>query len=423
MAKAEQAKYTPDVLAIFKYRGFKVREIFNRKTKRKEFHTRFQINNKEFCLSENTRPKLQELIDEIYHQEKRAKHNLAVPAAFPLLKEVFEIHAPKISKPHQRKIFERVSSVLLALLPANIKINELKKAHFQKYIDLRLSQFGKQTYKPVLPETIDKELYAVSSALRAAPLYFPELENYQKPVLPKASSGKRKRRRRERLVDKTGELDKLLTELRKPRTGKQTMEVEKHRRRLADDLEFRFETGLRRKEVARLKVKQFDPAENCLWDVIRWKTGTVTKYFPLPVRAREIIEKRLTSGADEFIFTTDGEPVDSDYRTLKTVCNRIGINYGRFRTDGFTAHDFRHNFATEIIQHTDIKTAQEFLGHSNIKQTSDYLHTTKSRMREAIKKSERIDLLSELVIIYKEVRRRKTGLKKFLEKVKKLTEK
>lgn len=312
-----------------------------------------------------------------------------------------------------------MSETLLSLLPDGIKITELKKAHFQSYIDLRRTQTAKVSKKPVLDETIDKELYSISSALAAAPLYFPELDEYQKPQIPKAKPKGQKERRRDRLVDKSGELDRVLAELRKPRTGKQTYFHEAQRRRLADDLEFRFETGLRRKEVARLKKKQYFPKEQSLRKVNRWKTGTITKFFPLSRRAVAIIESRLALSTDsEYIFTDDGEPNESDYRALKTVCQKLNIPYGRFTDGGFIPHDLRHNFASEVIRHTDIKTAQEFLGHSNIQQTNDYLHTTETQMREAIQRRDGIDLTSAVIEIYKDVKRGKIKARKFVERVK-----
>lgn len=83
------------------------------------------------------------------------------------------------------------------------------------------------------------------------------------------------------------------------------------------------------------------------------------------------------------------------------------ILYGKFTDGGFIVHDLRHNFATGILQNSDIETARELLGHSNVQQTIDYLHTNESRMREAIRRKEGIDLKIEIVKIYKAVRRKK----------------
>ena len=399
----------------------KIERYFDKKEKKEKFRTRFQLNNKEFYPSADSRKRLSEIIDEIRASVHRSKYDLIVPQFSPTLEQLFTIHAPRIPKPHQRKIFERVSILFLSLIPDDLKITELKKAHFQKYIDLRRSQFGKQTGQPVLDETIDKELYSISSALRSAPLYFAELDGFQKPEIPKAAKGGK--RRRDRLVNESDELTVLLAELRRGKSGGQTVLTEQHRRRLADDLEFRFETGLRRKEAARLKKAQYVAGESALRNVVRWKTGTVTKFFPLSVRAAAIIESRLKINIGEFVFTKNGEPVESDYRTLREVCKTLGIVYGRYAVGGFVPHDLRRSFATNIIQHTDIETTRELLGHSNITQTSVYLSTNEDRLREAVRKGEKENLLPEIARIYKAVKRGKIRLREMAEIIEKMVKK
>lgn len=399
----------------------KIEKYFDKKEKKEKFRCRFQLNNKEFTPRADTRKRLLEIIDEIRAAEHRSKYELPTVKYSPPLAELFDVHAPRIQKPHQRKIFERVSKTFLSLVPEDIKITELKKSHFQKYIDLRLSQSGVQTKKPISAETVDKELYAISSALKSAPLYFAELEDYQKPPLPKAKTKGKRRPRRERMVNAASELYVLLDELRNPTVGHQTVQSKAHRRRLADDLEFRYETGMRRKESARLLRRQYSREESALRNVVRWKTGTETRFFPLSRRAVEIIESRISENDSEFIFTETGEPVESDYRTLKNVCAHLKINYGRYSDGGFVSHDLRHNFASEIIQVTDIETAKSLTGHTG-NEIFTYLHTSERQQRNAIQKREKRDLTAEIVAVYKDVRRGKTTAKKFVEKVKKLME-
>jgi integrase len=86
-----------------------------------------------------------------------------------------------------------------------------------------------------------------------------------------------------------------------------------------------------------------------------------------------------------YIFTKDGNLVESDYRTLKTSCKTLGIPYGRCTEDGFVPHDLRHNFVSDLICYADIETTRELLDHSNIEQTGDYLHTDERLMRDAIR--------------------------------------
>jgi integrase len=211
--------------------------------------------------------------------------------------------------------------------------------------------------------------------------------------LPK---GFKKKTKRERLVSDK-ELASVISELIKPLTGKQTHAHYFHRARLAHILEFGYWTGLRRKEIARLKFAQYDNEQQALLNVKRWKTDTVTKFFPLGKRAIEIInERRKLQKDSDYIFTPSGQPIESNYRTLKNICEDLKIPYGRFTDGGFVSHDLRHNFGTEILRGSDIETARELLGHSNISQTSTYVHTSAERLRDAVRKRDKIDYDAEL---------------------------
>lgn len=395
----------------------KIEKVFNKKSKIYEHKARFQLNRREFYLKAATRKELLELVDEVRMQENRQALGLPAPTFAPCLSDLFARHEAKIASLRHRTLFNRVSEKFLSLLPSDITVTEIRRAHFQLYIDSRLQESGVQTKRPILPQTINKELYAISAAFANAPLYYPSLDSYRKPVVPRI---KCKRARRERLVSREKELDIILEELRKPRAGKQTERHHFHRVRLADTLEFALLTGMRRKEIARLEWRNYFPSESALRDVVRWKTDTVTKFFPLPVRAIEIIEQRRQIQGDlKFIFSPDGEPVEANYRTLQTVCSDLNIPYGRFTSGGFTAHDLRHNFATEIVQVTDIETAKSLTGHSG-NEIFTYLHTTERRQREAIRKRENKDSAAELIELYKGIKRGKIKARKFLGEIRNL---
>ncbi len=363
------------------------------------------------------------IVAEIRRQENRVKTNekhntgLVVNLYVPTVEEVLEKMLPTIEKKQQQTICKRVFKVFNSILPATLKVNALRKTHFQKYIDLRLSVDSKINKKPVKRQTVYKELYAITSALNKSKLYYESLEKWQVPELPPLPKGFKKKNKRQRLVTKK-ELYALIGELMKEPTGKQTWQHYFHRVRLAHHLEFSALTGLRRKELANLKFSQFDRTENCLINVKRFKTGTVTKMIPLGQREIEIIEKRRElQGDTEFIFTPDGEPIPSHYRTLKTVCKKLKIPYGRNNEDGFIVHDLRHNYATDILKNSDIETARELLGHSNIAQTGTYVHTSEEQMRQAIRKRDKIDYNKKLDSIFEMVKKGKIDLKEFKQKI------
>jgi integrase len=404
----------------------KIWKKVNKQKKREFWHARFMLNGKPFTPVAETKDKLLDLIAEIRSQEAAEQNNkkynldLEVISYIPTAQEVFDEVLKTIPTRHKKVFSKRVYEVFLSLLPAMVKITEIRKTHFQLYIVHRSGQTGKQSKQPIRRSTISKELYAITSALKKAPLYYDSLENWQLPGLPELPKGFNKKNKRQRLVTEK-ELADVIAALMKAPEGKQNFSGHFHRVRLAHQIEFQYWTGLRRKEIARLKFAQYDKSQQAILNVRRWKTETVTKFFPLGKRAIEIINLRreLQKGCD-YIFTDDGEPIASSYRTLKNVCEDLKIPYGRFTDGGFIAHDLRHNFGTEILRETDIETARELLGHSNITQTGNYVHTNTDRMREAVRKRDKIDYNSELKKIFNEVKTGELEELEFNEKIKQL---
>lgn len=391
----------------------KIEKFFNKKESKDQFRARFQLNGKEFRPVADTRKKLNEIIDELRAGQHREKYDLPTVKHFRTVAELFEEHLRRLKLEGDRKkisIFKRVSEKLLDLLPPGILISQLKKAHFQKYIDQRLTEKNPQSEKFILPETVNKERSAIAVAFRNAALYFPELEDAPPVILPKAEA---KKRRRERLVQKQNELFVLLEYLRQPHKHPR---VEKYRRTLADKLEIRYETGLRRKEVDRLKKNQYHASEAALRDVVRWKTGTITKFFPLTGRAVEIIESRLDSDS-EYLFSNNGKSDERVYQTLKQVCGKLGIPYGTHSEDGWVPHDLRRNYATRVIEHADIKTVAELLGHNSTVHTEVYLGTDNSRLKEAVRKSDQGRRHETLKTIYESVKNNDVNLEQFVRKI------
>lgn len=395
----------------------KITKYFDQKENKEKFRARFQLHNKEFRPVADTRKALKEMIDEIRAQEHRAKHSLPVITVivFPTVQELFDKYEARITVKKAKTMFKRVSARFLKLIPEGLKVNELKKAHFQLYADERLKDINKKNNEKILPGTVNKEFYSLGNAFNEAPKIYEEL-NDMEPI--KIEKLEETNRRRERLVSTENELPLLLDYLRKPQRTKTTTN---HRRKLADDLEIRYETGLRRKEVARLKKTQYHAHEAALRDVKRWKTDTITKFFPLTARAVEIIEARIAENTpSEYIFTNTGNPNESVYRTLREVCATLEINYGAYKDGGFVPHDLRHNFATEIIKVTDIETAKSLTGHTG-NHIMTYLHTNENLQRDAMRKREGIELKVELFDLYYEVKGDKIGVDKFIEKVRFLT--
>jgi integrase len=404
----------------------KVWQQYNKRTKKNEWRARFKLNKKNFRPKAETKKELDLIIAEIRRQENREqvneKHNTQfdIISYVPSVEEVFDKILPTVKKHHQKTLSKRVFKTFLSILKPSFKVNLLRQTHFQKYIDLRQGEVSKKAKKPVKLQTIYKELYAITSAFNKSKLYYESLEKWQVPQLPALPKGFKKKNRRQRLVTEK-ELSNVISELMKKPQGKQTYQHHFHRVRLAHRLEFGYLTGLRRKELANLKFSQYDESKKALLNVKRFKTDTITQMIPLGERGVKIVEERRKVQDDSiYIFTPEGSPIESEYRTLKNVCEKLNITYGRNIDGGFVPHDLRHNFATEILRSSDIETARELLGHADISQTGTYTHTSEQQLRDAIRKRDKIDYNKKLEEIFNSIKKKEIDLEEFKQKMRDL---
>jgi hypothetical protein len=177
----------------------KIWKEYNKRSKRYEWRARFRLNNKTYRPKDSTKDALLDVIAEIRKQEnyeqlnKKYQLKLDVVSYVPTVAELFERVLPTVPKEHQRIFSERVFEVFLSLLPPLIKVNELSTLHFQLYLDRRLGQTGKQSKQPIKRQTVYKELYAITSALRKAKLYYDALEKWQVPELPNCRKDSRRK--------------------------------------------------------------------------------------------------------------------------------------------------------------------------------------------------------------------------------------
>src|SRR5450755_1767551 len=75
-------------------------------------------------------------------------------------------------------------------------------------------------------------------------------------------------------------------------------------------------------------------------------------------------------GDDDRVFAGEGGGcLDGSAlrRRYKAALARAGLRPLRF-------HDLRHTFGTRMIAHADIRRVQEWMGHSDVQTTMQYLH-------------------------------------------------
>jgi len=151
-------------------------------------------------------------------------------------------------------------------------------------------------------------------------------------------------------------------------------------------------TGLRNAEVCSLKVEDLKTYRNqAVIDVI----GKGKKFRRIPLKAETLIAiqdylKANGKGIDpdHAIFYTLGKhgPYEGKSLTPKAVdCLVKSMAKKALIQKRIHPHVIRHTFATTLLDNgNDLRTVQALMGHSHIRTTEKYLHSTDDRKVEAI---------------------------------------
>lgn len=141
-------------------------------------------------------------------------------------------------------------------------------------------------------------------------------------------------------------------------------------------LEMLYSTGMRRMELAGLKVYDIDHERGTL--MIRQGKGKKDRHIPVSDRALTWVAKYIREARPEFLTGTDdgtvflnnfGEPFE-----LWKLTHLVG-NYVRKANIGKTGscHLFRHTVATLMLENgADVRVIQELLGHARLDTTQMY---------------------------------------------------
>jgi integrase/recombinase XerD len=149
-------------------------------------------------------------------------------------------------------------------------------------------------------------------------------------------------------------------------------------------METLYSTGIRRMELARLKLKDISVDASEL--LVRSGKGRRDRMVPLGATARGWIERylhevrpQLAAGKDcgELFLTDYGEPFGK---------NRLGDQLHRYVARAGlpgACHIFRHACATHMLENgADIRFIQAMLGHSQLSTTEIYTQVSISKLKE-----------------------------------------
>ncbi len=157
-------------------------------------------------------------------------------------------------------------------------------------------------------------------------------------------------------------------------------------------LEVFFSTGMRIAELTSLNRDQFNHLkmeEGLEMTIIGKGDRPRTVYFSK--RSIKWLKEYLDTRTDmdkSLFIRYSGNKSDSKRLSIRSI-EKLVKKYAKLAglPIDITPHTLRHSYATDLLtQGVDLRTVQEFLGHSNILTTQIYTHITNKRLRDVHKK-------------------------------------
>lgn len=157
-----------------------------------------------------------------------------------------------------------------------------------------------------------------------------------------------------------------------------------------------YATGLRRAEVAHLKVSDVDSSLMLIH--VQQGKGSRDREVPLTQKVLDALRQYWRSAKIRprvYLFPTRKEPTEPEMpisdKTVWNACHEAALRAGLTKRIG--PHTLRHSFATHLLEAgTDLRTIQLLLGHRCLKDTALYLHLSRRHLRTAANPLDQITL-------------------------------
>jgi integrase len=138
-------------------------------------------------------------------------------------------------------------------------------------------------------------------------------------------------------------------------------------------------TGMRRGEILKLEWANVDLQRRQIL-VTETKSGK-DRIIPINSDLLQVLENlKRQKGSRGYVFPNPktGKPLQDIKHAFEKACTKAGVK-------GFRFHDCRHTFGTRLVhQGVDLITVKDLLGHSTVKVTERYTHSTPDSKRIAV---------------------------------------
>ncbi len=354
-----------------------IKLMFSRRHKRKVYRLDATVNGKRFRRFFFRRADAEAVAYKIRHDTIARRYGLPVMAERPLLSDLVEKRLAAITNHNEHVRAKRVLNDLVSLLPSGQCVDETTKADVHKYVEKRQRDGLKA-------QSIDRELNIINAMFTQVDIYYPQLEQWRPPRMPrpKVIGGRRER------VWSDSEREGVLTELCGPRREGEQLQTWKARYRVGLKVQFCLLNGVRHSEMNLIRPSDIDWKDRTV-KIRQGKTGNFKTIGPLGSTTMEIL-KVFSETAGRYVFSRGGNITPKFYRILKSACERAGVLYGKNVQGGLVLHDARHTATTHMLEDgVSPKTVQEWMGWADSSFVLYYSHATKKSREEAGQSLER----------------------------------
>ena len=155
-------------------------------------------------------------------------------------------------------------------------------------------------------------------------------------------------------------------------------------------------TGMRRAELARLKVSDID-SQRMIIRVVAGKGGK-DRDLPLSPALLETLREyarwrkpKLYMFPTRTLSQTLDQPISD--KTVWIACSEAARRAGISKR--VTPHTLRHSWATHLLEAgTDLRTIQVLLGHGDLETTAQYLHLSQQHLQTVVNPLDGLSLAS-----------------------------
>ena len=357
-----------------------IKQVYSRRLKRNVYRLDTRLSNgirfRKFFLK---RSDAEAVAYKLKHDASTRRFGLSITLDRPILSELAKRYAYDIQNVRERTRARRVLADFCKLLVPDLCVDEVTKADCKKYTDKRKRDGLK-------PQSIDRELNIIVAMFNQAENYFPALEQWRPPRVPrpKILDGRRERTWSEH------EIKVILGQLFAPKRDDEQVQAAIARYRVGRKVQFCLLNGLRHSEMNLI------PKTGINWEarqvrIKQGKTGNYKVIGPLGPTSMAILREFYDASKTDLVFSRSGNISPKFYRILREACKHAGVPYGRKNPNGLVLHDARHTATTHLLENNvSPKTVQEWMGWSDKAFVLYYSHATKQSREQAGQSLERL---------------------------------